>query len=103
MIEFQHVSDTDGGFVVKRFSGASVIELDFRVLRVTGAHEFITNLLFGDAVERRSRDFISKFLCREPEMGFKGLSQVHTGYDAEGGENNINRCAVRKKRHVFRR
>ena len=66
------------------------------------AHAF-QDLAFGSAVEHRSHDLPAEFLRGQTQMDFEHLPDVHTGRHAQRIEHDVQRCAVRQERHIFRR
>ena len=83
------------------FAGPAIVEDRFAVLGDTCQLQGLTDVLFVGAVEDRRRDLPAQLVGRVAQMDLQNLPDVHTGRDAQGVQDNIQRRASRQERHVL--
>ncbi len=103
--ELDHVHDTDGNAVFKRFARSAVEYLEFAVHFAVGVEQVVLleqlfNVLLRRAVEYGRGDFPAELAAHVAEVNFQHLPDVHTGRHAERVEQNLQGSAVGQERHV---
>src|SRR5579863_7789255 len=63
--------------------------------------QFAANGFFARILLQELGDLLSEFMSRPSEVGFKNLTHVHTGGNAQRIQHNLNRSAVFEVRHVL--
>src|SRR5438445_2545919 len=103
VVQLQHVDVADRDGLLELLAGAAVAEIDLPVLGKIGFLEQLLDRAFARAVEDRGRDVDAEGLRRPAEMRLENLPDVHPARHAERVEHDVDRCAVRKERHVLDR
>ena len=63
----------------------------------------VQNIFLACAVERRRHHLDAKLFGRASQMHFQHLTDIHTRRNAQRIQNDVQRRAVRKERHILRR
>ena len=101
VVQLEEVDIADGDGVVERLAGAAVVEDALAVGAQAGLLEAAAYVVLGGAVEYRRRDFPAERLGGIAEVDLKHLSDVHSGRDAQGVQDYVERGSVRHIGHVF--
>jgi len=101
MVELEEVDPAHGDVVIEALAGASVVEHAFAVLADAGLLEGAADSGFVGAVEDGRGDSPAQSLGCIAQMDLQDLSDIHTGRDAQGVQDYVQRSAVRQIRHIF--
>jgi hypothetical protein len=101
VVKFQDVHVANCNILLKRLTGATVVEFHFARLLKACFDQLFFNLTFGCACKWRANCLIVEGICSKSQVQFKNLSEVHTGWNAERCQNDIDWLTVLAIRHIF--
>src|SRR5450759_1357961 len=101
MAQFKHVYNAYCCRLVESFACATIIEVSFSELGKFCLFGVFSDLSYCSTIENWCREGKSKFLSGPPKNSLVDLSKVHPRRYTQRVQNNINRCAILKERHIF--
>ena len=115
VVELEHVDDADDDLLLEGLARKTVIKNRlalgadpalgtlFLLLDLAGLEEKLVDLGLLNAVEHGRRGVEVEVAARKTEVGLKKLTEVHARRHAERVQNDVDRAAVGKERHVAAR
>ena len=103
MVQLEEVNVADRDLVVKALAGAAVVQPALALGIEAGKLKRFGNILIGRAVEDGRGDLPAERLGGVAEMDLEHLADVHTGRNAEGVQNDVERGAVGQEGHILLR
>ena len=101
MVQLEHVDVADGGGLVETFASFAVIEVGATVFGKACFAHVTVNLLECGTVENRGLETFVEFFACPAQHSLVNLAKVHSRRNAEGVQDDVDRCAVGEERHVF--
>ena len=101
VVQFHHVDQADHDALVERFARPAVQQEGLAVLVQLRLLEEVADLGLADPVKYGGRHVEAEGPGRDSQMGLQHLADVHTRRHAERVQDDVDRGAVRKVRHVF--
>ena len=101
VVQLEHVDVADGGGLVEAFASFAVIEVGATVFGKACFAHVTVNLLECGTVENRGLETFVEFFACPAQHSLVNLAKVHSRRNAEGVQDDVDRCAVGEERHVF--
>src|SRR5579864_8481436 len=99
--ELEHVDHPDGHRLVELLAGPAVAQANLAVHGQPRLLQLFDDRFHRRAVEHGSCDLLADGGRDPAEVRLQHLAEVHTARHAERVEHDVDRCAVRKVRHVL--
>src|SRR5256712_1447449 len=103
VVQLHQVKEADRDRLLERLPISAVAEIDLPVLGEPREPELLLDRIFLRAVEHRRGDVDAERLRGPPEVRLEDLADVHPARHPERVEDDVDRRAVRKERHVLDR
>src|SRR3989344_4277334 len=103
VVKFENIHIAHGDFLIKTCTRTAVVKLHLAILGKTGLFKLILYFVNGRARKRRNYRLVIELMRGKSEVKLKYLPKVHTRRNAERSQNDINRRAIGKVRHILNR
>ena len=101
MVQLQHVHVAHRYVVVEVFTGTSVSQRQLTGLGISAFVQQLNDIALVCTVEYRCRDIPALGLCRQSQVNFQYLSDVHSGRYAQRIQHDLQGLAIILERHIL--
>ena len=103
VVKLEHVDIANCYWLLKPLACAPVEQVALTGFWKSRFNKRLANFFFRGTVKNRGDGFVALPGRGNPEMCLEDLTHIHTAWNAQRIQQDVNRCSIRQEWHIFHR